>query len=675
MDVENSKAPEIYAEIDYLWTAMKAAQEESIKLTDAYAVNKRDADALKSRLAHLENGLREGAKREQALKEEISSLKGKLDRDAATLKEALASAREARRLQEEVNSFRNLMAETENLHALKESRLETLSERLRGAGERLAEKEKLIGELSGKINGLKALPEISAALLRDSAAAGREPAVFEDLLARLGSEAARNAGLSDELAKIKAEAESAGEKNRGLEKIKDGLETELELQKRKVQALSAELGQSAGRLEISAREKRKFEQDLGALTAARADLEEKLSAMALEREKLQKEMSGKDARIADLALSLQNAALKTGEQKQNFTGAVRTVFDLQSNLANLRGTLKQSRLDNDELTGALETKKAETEKLNALIREGSADVRQEREINKRSLVKIKALENEAQTLKARIAGAEEYAGSILKKLEEREKYVDTLKKELAKIPALEVEADKLKKHNLTLSGFIRTEQAEFTGKIVRSFSKIAGDLKLFNVRLSAVQAKHLSPTLKNLYGEVNLLKAWQTYMEEGEFEKEDADLKQLVSDTLVPWEKAFNGKKLGFAAYIGATRARSNISPEKIKMALYQLIKNAYENLPPGSSLKVVFGLSGDGKYASIKFDDTGPGLPQSVLERLFAPFNTSKKDRVGLGLALVNRIARLHGGEFAAANKKDRGLLAELRLPLSDEHGEPPLK
>lgn len=673
MDAQNSKSPDIYAEIDYLWTAMKTAQEESAKLTDAYAVSKSDADALKSRLAHLETGLREGAKREQALKAEIAYLKETIKHDAATLKGAMVSANEARRLQEELNALGTRTAETENILALKESRLEALREKLKGAEERGAEKEKLIGELAFKLDGLRALPEISAALLRDSAAAGREPAVLEGLLARLGSEAARNAGLSGELAKMHTEAESAGVHNRGLKKAKDSLEAELKFQKRKIQALSVELAEGAGRLEISARERHKLEQDLGALTSARAELKEELSAITLEREKSRKELLDKDARITDLGLALQDAALKTSEQKQNFAGAVKKVFELQSTAATLRETLKESRRSAEELAGTLEAKKVEAEKLNALLREGSADVRQERELNKRSLVKIKTLENELESFKARVARSEEYAGSILRKLEEREKYADGLRKELSRIPALELETDRLKKHNLTLAGFIRTEQAEFTGKILKSLSKTAGDLKLFNVCLSADQAKRLSPALKNLYAAVNLLKAWQAYMDEGEFEKETADLKALVADLAAAWEKAFKARKLGFSAHLGANLARSSINPEKIKMALYQLVKNAYENLTAGSSLKIIFEVSGDGKCAAIKFDDTGPGLSQSVLDRLFAPFNTSKKDRVGLGLALVNRIARLHGGEFTAANKKGRGLLAELKLPLSDEHGEPP--
>lgn len=674
MDAQNGRIPDIYGEIDYLWAAMKTAQEESARLSGERAAGEKDAAALKGRITRLENALREGGGREQALRSRLAALQTDRERADEALREAVTAAGETRLLRSELNDLRRRLAEAFRSRELQDARMEALREELKGAGDRLAEKEYLIAGLSSKIDQLKALPEISEALSRAGAAAGREPALVEDLLARIGGETARNAALSEELARLKAEAGRAAEAARGLDRRREELEAGLEAQKSKAQTLSAALTESSGRLELAAGEKARLEREIADILAAREALRQELSAMSSERERARKELEDKDARIAELGLSLQDAALKTAEQKHNFTDAVRKIFELQSAAAALRTELAESRRGAGELAAALEAKKAEAERLNAMLREAGADVRQERGINKRSFSRIKALESEAEAYKARIVRAEEYAGTVLKKLEEREKHIDALKKELANIPALEHEIGTLKMHNRTLAGFIRTEQAEFTAKITKHFTKIAADLKLFNMRLPAEQAKRLSPSLKNLYAAVNLLKAWQTYMDEGEFEKETCDLKQLLSEAAAPWEKTFAARKFGFSAYPGAARAAAGINRQKIKMALYQLIKNAYENLAPGSSLKITLELSADRRYAAIKLDDTGPGLPRDVIERLFAPFNTSKKDHVGLGLALVSRIAALHGGGLTVANKKERGLLAVLKLPLSDEHGEPPL-
>ena len=67
-----------------------------------------------------------------------------------------------------------------------------------------------------------------------------------------------------------------------------------------------------------------------------------------------------------------------------------------------------------------------------------------------------------------------------------------------------------------------------------------------------------------------------------------------------------------------------------------------------------------------LTFEDTGPGLPLETLQKLFMPFNTTEKARSGIGLAVAHRIAQKHGGTLAVSNRKERGALAEVRLPLS---------
>jgi len=63
-----------------------------------------------------------------------------------------------------------------------------------------------------------------------------------------------------------------------------------------------------------------------------------------------------------------------------------------------------------------------------------------------------------------------------------------------------------------------------------------------------------------------------------------------------------------------------------------------------------------------------GPGFSQEALSKLFAPFNTTEKGKAGIGLAVARRIAEKHGGTLNAANRKDRGTLVEVRLPLGSE-------
>jgi signal transduction histidine kinase len=83
---------------------------------------------------------------------------------------------------------------------------------------------------------------------------------------------------------------------------------------------------------------------------------------------------------------------------------------------------------------------------------------------------------------------------------------------------------------------------------------------------------------------------------------------------------------------------------EQMHRALDNLILNAIESTPPGGKIEVEAG-SRDGRV-SFRVRDTGPGVPESIRERLFEPFVTGRPDGTGLGLAIVREIARAHGGE-----------------------------
>jgi two-component system sensor histidine kinase FlrB len=61
-------------------------------------------------------------------------------------------------------------------------------------------------------------------------------------------------------------------------------------------------------------------------------------------------------------------------------------------------------------------------------------------------------------------------------------------------------------------------------------------------------------------------------------------------------------------------------------------------------------------EYLSIEVADTGPGVADEVIGKIFSPFFTTKSDGTGLGLATVRRVAALHGGEVRYKKGDDGG-------------------
>jgi signal transduction histidine kinase len=86
-----------------------------------------------------------------------------------------------------------------------------------------------------------------------------------------------------------------------------------------------------------------------------------------------------------------------------------------------------------------------------------------------------------------------------------------------------------------------------------------------------------------------------------------------------------------------------------------------------GGVLTVETGAIEDGVWISIS--DTGGGIPQETINRIFEPFYTTKQKGSGLGLMIVQRIGREHGGRIAVESHVGQGTTFRIWLPLRERH------
>ena len=100
----------------------------------------------------------------------------------------------------------------------------------------------------------------------------------------------------------------------------------------------------------------------------------------------------------------------------------------------------------------------------------------------------------------------------------------------------------------------------------------------------------------------------------------------------------------------------------KIKQATLNLLTNAIEaSLPNG---QVELALLEEGGKVQIHISDTGSGIPEQILEKIFAPFFSTKTRGTGLGLTFAQKIVALHGGEIHAKNNLRGGATFVICLP-----------
>ncbi len=107
------------------------------------------------------------------------------------------------------------------------------------------------------------------------------------------------------------------------------------------------------------------------------------------------------------------------------------------------------------------------------------------------------------------------------------------------------------------------------------------------------------------------------------------------------------------------------IDATQMQQVLVNLVKNAMQAMTTGGTLTLQTGENSDDVWVSVA--DTGGGIPQEQINRIFEPFYTTKKKGSGLGLMIVQRIVRAHNGRIELESHVGRGTTFRVWLPLHE--------
>ncbi len=102
----------------------------------------------------------------------------------------------------------------------------------------------------------------------------------------------------------------------------------------------------------------------------------------------------------------------------------------------------------------------------------------------------------------------------------------------------------------------------------------------------------------------------------------------------------------------------------QIEQVIKNIVINAVQAMPHGGTLTVRTQLSLQGKAVDIDFTDTGVGIAAGKLDKICAPFFTTKTKGTGLGLAIVRKIVETHGGRLIIRSTTGEGSTFTVQLP-----------
>ena len=176
---------------------------------------------------------------------------------------------------------------------------------------------------------------------------------------------------------------------------------------------------------------------------------------------------------------------------------------------------------------------------------------------------------------------------------------------------------------------------------------------------------------QDIVSEVDRLEQWVrsllNYAGQGRAKVESIDLNDLLSAALCGYQREFARLKIQAHAEPAANLPCIMGNPALLTQMLNSLIANAIEAMPNGGTLSTRSVVAANKRSIELHLADTGVGMAQAQLEKVFQPFSTSKRKGLGLGLALVKRTMERIGGSIRITSQIGRGTQATLVFPVEN--------
>lgn len=165
----------------------------------------------------------------------------------------------------------------------------------------------------------------------------------------------------------------------------------------------------------------------------------------------------------------------------------------------------------------------------------------------------------------------------------------------------------------------------------------------------------------------NIVKGLLDYSRPKKPEIKEISLDSLVETTLSLIKQQVIFQNITVKTNIPATLPRIKIDPHQIQQVFLNLIINAAEAMEGNGTLTISAEIDSSGNMININFSDSGPGIDETTLKKIFDPFFSTKEAThgVGLGLAISLGIVLHHGGDIVVSSKMKKGTTFTVRLPL----------
>ena len=144
------------------------------------------------------------------------------------------------------------------------------------------------------------------------------------------------------------------------------------------------------------------------------------------------------------------------------------------------------------------------------------------------------------------------------------------------------------------------------------------------------------------------------------------DLNEMVEEAVRFLEPDLKDRRVVAEIETAPNLPRMAVDRDQFKQVIYNLLKNAAQAIGTDGNLRISTGV--DDYNVILCFEDDGVGIDAEAMSKIFEPYFTTKKTGTGLGLLIVRRIVREHGGEIEFESVEGKGTRVTIYLPRAEK-------
>jgi signal transduction histidine kinase len=142
-----------------------------------------------------------------------------------------------------------------------------------------------------------------------------------------------------------------------------------------------------------------------------------------------------------------------------------------------------------------------------------------------------------------------------------------------------------------------------------------------------------------------------------------SDVNEIITETLLFMNYELEKNNVTSAVDLDPSLPEVMIEDYQMQQVLLNVIQNAMQAMEGGGELMLK--TSGDGKFVQVSISDTGVGIPEDSIENIFEPYFTTKKNGMGIGLAISREIIEDHNGTISVESQLGVGTTFTISLPI----------